>query len=308
MIAAMTALLEGRRARRRDFLAGAVGLAAGAGGLAAGAGRVAEAQAPAINDAAILNFALNLEYLEAEFYTYAVTGNSIEAQGIPTTGTDTGGGDPGPITIKANPKVPFVNSMFAQFAMELAIDEQKHVLDIRNLLGMLGAAPVARPALDLLNSFNMLAMVAGLPTPFDPFAGDINFLLGAYIFEDVGVTAYNGAAPLISSPTVLSYAAGIYPIEGYHAGAIRTFLYQQGQGAATDAISQVRQALGGVTDYGVDRGSMDEGPAGATSIVQTDTLGRAFSRTTRQVLNIIYGAQNAPSGLFFPLGLNGTIR
>jgi hypothetical protein len=42
----------------------------------------------------ILNFALNLEYLEAEFYTVATTGKTIEQSGIAVSGT----GNPGPTT------------------------------------------------------------------------------------------------------------------------------------------------------------------------------------------------------------------
>ena len=40
-----------------------------------------------IEEVDILNFALNLEYLEAEFYTYATTGKSITSFGIATKGT-----------------------------------------------------------------------------------------------------------------------------------------------------------------------------------------------------------------------------
>ena len=84
--------------------------------------------------------ALNLEYLEAEYYTFAVTGMSIEALGIATTGM----GTQGPITIKSNPKVPFAIPAVQQYATEIATDEQNHVVDIRTTLGQLGVPPAAR--------------------------------------------------------------------------------------------------------------------------------------------------------------------
>jgi len=65
-----------------------------------------------VTDADILNFALNLEYLEAEYYTYAVTGAGIQAQGIAVTGS----GTPGSVIIKPNPTVPFASVPIQQYA------------------------------------------------------------------------------------------------------------------------------------------------------------------------------------------------
>jgi hypothetical protein len=283
--------------RRRRFLTRVLGVGAGAFG-ATMVGLPRTAQAESINDGKILNFALNLEYLEAEYYTFAATGMSIEALGIGTSGR----GRPGSVTIKPDAQVLFSIPAVAQYANEVARDEQQHVTDIRSTLTGLGIEPVARPAVDLLNSFNTLAQVAGLGGSFDPFASDLNFLLGAYIFEDVGVSAYHGAATLITHKKVLAAAAGILGIEAYHAGLIRTLLFQLHQGMTTEAISSVRAALGGATDYGVAAG-----PGGASSIILSDSTSIAISRTTRQVLNIVYGGVNAAHGLFFPNGLNGAI-
>jgi hypothetical protein len=245
------------------------------------------------NDADILNFALNLEYLEAEFYQRAVTGMGLSAadtSGAGATGTVTGGG-----------AVPFATSAIAQYAAEIAADELAHVRFLRNALG---SNAVAEPTIDLFNSFNTAAVGAGLIQPggtFNPFADEVSFLLGAYIFEDVGVTAYHGAAPLIHSKTYLDAAAGILAVEGYHAATVRTLLFQLGQGPATAAISVLRATASGAND---DQGVVVDGTA---NIVPTDANSLAFSRTTAQVLNIVYlGGASGGNG-FFPDGLNGAI-
>jgi hypothetical protein len=288
---------NGSHYQRRRFLSRMLVLGA-FGATMASLPRTSRAQSPKIDDADILNFALNLEYLEAEYYTLAVTGMSIEDLGIATNGR----GRTGSVTIKANAQVPFSVPAIEQYANEVAKDERDHVTDIRSTLAALGHVPVARPPIDLLNSFNALAQAAGLGSSFDPFASDLNFLLGSYVFEDVGVSAYHGAAALIHNKNVLSAAAGFLGIEAQHAGLIRLLLFQLHQGTTTQAISNVRSALGGATDYGVA-----SGPGGTSSIVLSDSNSLAISRTTRQVLNIVYGAVNARHGLFFPDGLNGKI-
>jgi hypothetical protein len=196
-------------------------------------------------------------------------------------------------------KVDFASSAIAQYANEIAMDEMDHVRFIREVLG---DSAVSQPTLDLSSSFDVLAAAAGLPTPFDPFANETNFLIGAYVFEDVGVTAYHGAAPLVISKEILSAAAGILAVEAYHASEVRLLLLQMGQALATTKISAVRASLSGAED---DQGVVLNGVA---NIVPTDANSLAFSRTTRQVLNIVYGKENTHSGLFFPDGLNGVIK
>lgn len=246
-------------------------------------------------DNAVLNFALNLEYLEAEYYLRAAFGRGLDDADV------TGSGDPGGVT--GGSAVPFRTQAFREYAEEIARDEEAHVKFLR---AALGGDKVARPTIDLDQSFTNAAIAAGLiqqGQTFDPFADETSFLLGAFIFEDVGVTAYKGAAPLLRNKTVLEAAAGILAVEAYHAGIIRTVLYSIRQSKAAKAISDLRDRADGPGDR--DQPIILGGKA---NLVPADANGLAYSRTTNQVLKIVYlGGASANFG-FFPDRLNGEIR
>jgi hypothetical protein len=288
-------------ADRRRFLkcASAAGLGMIGASVAGSAvtGTPASAQeANSISDSAILNFALNLEYLEGEFYSFAVHGH-----GLPDNLTH-GTGRRGPV--QGGRQVPFKSRSIRQFAAEIAGDELNHV---RFLHTALGSAAVARPTINIRQSFTAVAVAAGLIKPgqtFDVFASENNFLQGAFIFEDVGVTAFKGAAPLINNKTFLSAAAGMLGVEAYHAATIRTALFDRHLARQANAISDARDSLDGPSDD--DQGITLNGKA---NIVPADGNSVAFGRTPGRVLNIVYLTPKvATSGGFYPNGVNGQIR
>ncbi|MFC3690923.1 ferritin-like domain-containing protein [Chenggangzhangella methanolivorans] len=278
-------------AGRRAFLR-TCGLAAGAAaiGVAAGSG---SARAANVTDADVLNFALNLEYLEAEFYLRATTGKGLSDDDID------GKGNQG--SVVGGKKVKFDTKAIRLYAEEIAGDEKAHVQFLR---AGLGDARVARPKINLRASFTAAATAAGLVTEgqeFDAFANETNFLLAAFIFEDVGVTAYKGAAPLLTDKALLEAAAGILGVEAYHAGIIRTQLYSLGLFKEARAISDARDSLDGDSD--LDQGI---GNAKVANLVPTDENGIAYSRSVPQVRSIVFlGGEN--KGGFFPNGLNGAL-
>jgi hypothetical protein len=146
--------------------------------------------------------------------------------------------------------VNFNNALMREYASEIAVDEFNHVKFLRSALG---SSAVARPKIDLNSSFTALAQAAGLITSgekFNPFLNEQNFLLGAFIFEDVGVTAYNGALALISDKGYLTAASSIMAVEAYHASEIRTRLLQAGQAAAVNKISALRAMLSAAVSPG----------------------------------------------------------
>ncbi|MFD1788198.1 ferritin-like domain-containing protein [Sphingomonas floccifaciens] len=305
-----------RREERRDFFktVGGAAMFAGGAAVAVGGGFTALQAQTAPSEPDVLNFALNLEYLEAQFYYYASYGQGLPSSILGGTGT------PGAVIATNAGAVPFQDAAIRAYAREIADDERAHVEFLR---GALTSSAVAQPSIDISatssSAFSVAARAAGLigaNATFNPYADDNSFLLGAFIFEDVGVTAYKGASSaLINNKTFLEAAAGILAAEAYHAAIVRTTLYARGVTAtslidATEAISNARDSLDGASD--IDQGVRPIADATGVSnsnIVPTDTNGITFSRTPQQVLNVVYlNRASVTLGGFFPAGVNGNIR
>jgi hypothetical protein len=284
-----------RALSRRGFLVGA-GTASAAALVAAGCGGTSTPPtsttptSPTLTDSDYLNFALNLEYLEAEFYLRAATGNGLASADSGNATSKTTGGT----------QVPGLTMVQSEYLYEIAQNELDHVRFLRNALA---TAAVTAPAIDLVNSFNALASAAGLGSSFNPFTNFSNFLIGAFIFEDVGVTAYHGAAKLLTSKTNLTAAAEIHAVEAYHAASIRSQIVLAGTSLVSmaNAVEGVRSMLGGG----------NETTLSATGIVAANaTTSIGFERTSDQVLHIVYGTGGGASvkgGAFFPSGMSGNI-
>lgn len=200
-----------KAADRRSFLKGAgltgMGLAGAAvlGKNFGGNEQKVEA-ATAITDLDIGNFALNLEYLEAEFYCVSTYGANLVQLGILSANQQTGpttGGKKVAGFEKLNP---------AYLASKLRTDEIAHVKRIRQLLD---TDAIKKPAI------NLDALGYG-------FRNISEWLKLARQFEDVGVSAYLGVATLLSQKDYVAMAATITVAEAEHAGFLRMLCIMYG--------------------------------------------------------------------------------
>lgn len=255
---------------RRNFVR-KLGLAGAMATAVISGSKEARAQS-AITDLDIAQFALNLEYLEAEFYTAATTGQTITQMGVAVSGS----GMTGPTT--GGSQVTFADAAVRNIALELAANEVTHVKLLRDLITSVGGTPVAKPAI------NLAALGIG-------FGSQGDFLVVARALEDIGVTAYGGAAPLIQDKAILGYAARILAVEAFHSGAIRAQIARLNLAtAALDVLDHIP-------------------PPSGTLYFNTDTNALSEVRTPGEVLRLAYGgAANATSGGFYPTGLNGNIK
>ncbi len=255
-----------------------LGMASAAAGAALASGGLelrADPASPTPVD--ILQFALNLEYLESEFYTVATLGKNIEEVGIGISGS----GNSGPTT--GGKMVNFANNLIftGPVANQIGEDERAHVTLLRGALSKAGVTPIAKPEIAL----NALGI---------GFANEASFLMLARIFEDIGVTAYGGAAqlPSFTASPYIGTAARILATEAEHVGNIR--LQVARLAIATKALDSV---------------DILPPPSGRDFISADNVTGLTAIRTPGQVLYLAYGGMaNATSGGFFPMGVNGNIH
>lgn len=299
-------IAAGPALNRRHFIAalGMTGAAAGAGmmsGCSSSSSLAAPTASPTQVDA--LNFALNVKYLQATFYSFITQG--VDLSSSLTTNS-------GPISNAPAAKLVFTGTNAQQITdmlNEVYYDEKNHV---SSLISLLGSSAVFRPAI------NLAALAA---------SGSVtatNALSIARLLEDVGVTAFASIIPGLSSSdiTVLSQILGA---DSAHAGIIRLAALQNPTLAAyiqADSLDVAPFDPGSATSAAA--GPTSSGgfyaTAGTSTANAATPAGFAFVRSTSQVLSILYGSvasgnttvtlatSGTTSGGSFPSGVNGNIK
>ncbi|KAK9089995.1 hypothetical protein Sjap_023172 [Stephania japonica] len=271
--------------------------------VAAGANEVMETD--------LIEFPLNLEYLEAEFFLWGALGYGLDKVAPNLTM-----GGPPPLGVRKARLSPFICDIVAQFAFQ----------EVGHLRAIKAAVPgFPRPLLDLsASSFaKVMDHAFGRPLipPFDPYANDLTFLLASYLIPYVGLTGYVGTSPKLNSTSSKKLVAGLLAVESAQDAVIRALLYQRalvrvapyGVTVAefSTRMSELRNKLGkaGMKDEGliVPQAMGAEGKISGNVIAGNETS-TAYERTPEEILRIVYGGGNehVPGG-FFPNGADGKI-
>ncbi|RWR88110.1 desiccation-related protein PCC13-62-like protein [Cinnamomum micranthum f. kanehirae] len=264
-------------------------------------------------DMDLLEFSMNLEYLQAEFFLWGSLG-----QGLDNVAPNLAMGGPAPVGArKAN-----LDALTADIITQFGYQEVGH---LRALKKHVEGFP--RPLMDLSPSCfsNLMDKAFGhsLSPSFNPYANSVNFLLASYLLPYVALTAYEGFNPHLHSPTSRRLCGGLLGVQSAQDAVIRALLYQHASTKVepygvtvaefTSRISALRNELGGT-------GNKDEGliaPSSASSVEGHHHLGNllaensnaiCYQRAPREILRILYGKGTAGvAGGFFPNGANGRI-
>lgn len=154
-------------------------------------------------DTDLLSFALNLEYLQAEFYTMATVGKTIDQLGV-----DVDGGGAKGKTRGGGPVVLNKVGLTREVAEEIAADERSHVMLLRSTLRRMGATPAAKPDIDL--------DAEGVWYP-----GSTAFLQIGHHLEELAVSAYTKMAASVNDKAAAELITRLLAREAGHSANIR---------------------------------------------------------------------------------------
>ena len=220
------------QASRRGLLAGSAKLAGGGAlalafaGASGGLGlsRVL-AQQEFEDDVDVLNFALTLEHLEATFYRDGLDALGQDAFGV------------GPFDEQIGDRLAAIRD-----------HEEAHVETLTQVISDLGGEPVEEAEYDFA----------------DAFGSTDAFLATAQVFENLGVSAYDGAGQFLSDPELLTAAGTIVAVEARHAAYLNLLVGVLPFPAATETPLTPAEVLEAAGPFIVSAGATeaeDEGDA-----------------------------------------------
>ncbi|KAE8662624.1 Desiccation-related protein PCC13-62 [Hibiscus syriacus] len=256
-------------------------------------------------------FAMNLEFLETEWFLCAAHGRGLDA-----IEPEYAKGGPPPIGCKkAN-----LDRVTRQVVEEFGYQEVGH---LRAILKTVGG--IQRPQIDI-RSENIAkifdeAMGCCLDPPFDPYEDSIKYLLASYVIPYVGLNGYVGMIPCLQKFETKKLVAGLLGVESGQDATIRAWLYEKANENVepynitvtefTTKISKLRNKLGhcGIKDEGI-MVPPELGAENRTSsnVLSADYDSLSYPRTPAEIARITYGTgdEHRPGG-FFPEGANGRI-
>ena len=176
----------------------------------------------------LLRLMLNMKYIQATFYSYAIYGRGLDQNDT------TGNGRHGAVIACA--PVHFQASLVASFACELSTCK---LGQLRHLRHVLGSNTAAQPDINLRPKVASLAASVGLVLPgaaFDPFLNNQNFLVGALLIEQLG----RGALPSLAGQFDADCWGGVSAIlrsDALYFGRLKSMLDDAGLQQSAASIS-----------------------------------------------------------------------
>ncbi len=248
----------------------------------------------------MLNFALNLFYLEGQFLSVGLTGQGLDPTLL--TGVGAAGQVAGALP------AAIADTELAERLREILLETVSHIALFRELLG--GEA-VAQPTIDLGAAGGPFGVIGGRTMGYalNPYASATLFLLGSFYLLETSVSLLKRLAWQMTTRTLADATAAVLTTKAAHAGIIRLNIYRRRNISSAETfanrISDFRESL---NNSGVD---LDQGvtlPNGAMNLLPSSPAGYLPERTPAETRPLVYlAAPAAERGGFFPNGLNGNL-